>query len=125
MKQVNQSCTEIKGLTVPKELYRNTPSKLQPFNWKNDSYFEDFIEEGIERKVERIKSILNLTTLRTDYVKSSYDRLMAEGGYGDYTRQQHESYSARLGRHTARDLKKMAELLIDHLEQIEMTGEWK
>lgn len=125
MGQAKQRKTEIEQLKTTNKLFRNTPSKLQPFYWDSDSYFTDFIKDGIEGKIKTIQSTANAISLRTSYVKSSYERMNEDGQLGNYTQQEHESYAGRMARHTARDLKKFAELLTAHLEQIEVTGEWK
>lgn len=102
-----------------KQLKKN-PSRLHPFDQQDRDYFETNRPKTFDDHIEGIETQLHMIKIMSKVVEDCKKTRGEVVLSGDSS-----SNFARLSRIGVRDLKMCINQFKEHLEQIEMTGEWK
>ena len=90
--------------------------RLRPFDQEDQDYFEDFNIKSIDEKISDLQDV---------YASLDHQLVGVFREYFDRDNVTQARVVARSARNILRDIKHYELALTKHLEQIEVTGEWK
>ena len=97
---------------------KKNPSRLRPFDQQDRDYFEDNKPTTFDECIETIEEQIHMIKIHSETVEN----VTKERGV---LSSNSASTFAQISRNSVRDLKVYVNQLMEHLEQIEVKGEWK